>query len=333
MLFSGLAVSARAQTPDYSQQLRDIGNSLTLLNNTLGNISNPAGPLLSEADYDYRMNQLVSILSYGQSVSQKNNIFSILKEINSNSKLAAELAGNAWWATNSAFSLALGGYSNVFPDDDHFQDTRHSYSFPQLLSIWSARLQSRTADPLTVLNQGWFNQFGEREVRTYANGDAATRVRRGYTWFDWMSDAMRSNLQQVATSQLYPSETEASNSVAALYDSYAEDFNTNAVPETPEFEVEVRQVNGFDAISSPMEDFISDLQPPTTGGISEIVVLPAFDLGGIHTQQYKFDFDTSITPYCRGVMSFIWAVMGGAMIFRLLSGEWAFYTSLGRTTR
>lgn len=325
-------VSVNAQSsPDYTQQLITLQNELNLINNSIGNLG-----VLTESNFDYNMDWLFDIMlgpadsqtGNRPSVSNTKNIVALLQAINSGVRRQSDvLASNPWWNTNSAFVLTKGYYAQVYPDEPTHGN--YAFSFPQFMSKWSGSL-TMPLSSATMSTAEWNNRWNWTESRFPRNYPNAANP---YTWFDWMTEAMRSNIQQVATSQLYPSQSEASNSVQALYDSYSEEFNTNAVPETPEFEVEVRNVTGFDSISTPMEDFISDLAPPTTGGDSEIVVLPSFDLGGIHTQQYKFDFATSITPYCRGIMSFIWAVMGGAMIFRLLSGEWAFYTSLGRSTR
>lgn len=339
----GLVGSVRAQSPDYSTQLSQILsalNGLALDNNdimvdlnaiegVLGNMASPNGYLLSEAEYNYRMDELMTALTYNQSVSNRRNILSLLDSIAASSK---SLAANAWWATNSAFANSFAGYSAAFPDDG--LNSVSSYSFPEFLSLWSGRLQTRASNPTSALaNNGWYSLFGQNDFNALSGASSADKVRRGYTWFDWVTDMMRSNAVVRDSLAAYASQAEAEQYLTSLDESTAEEFATNAPPQVDEFEIEMPPgLDGFQTVSGPFEDFISDLTPSLTGADSEITVLPAFTIGGISTQAYKFDFNNSIVPYCRAVMSFLWAVLCGAMMFRLLSGEWAYYCSLGRTS-
>lgn len=337
LLYFGLAVSASAQSPDYTQQLITLQNELNSINNTLGNIYNPAGPLLSEAEFDHLTDFLFDIMlgpadhltGNRQSVSNTKNVLSLLQQLNLNVKRAGDLAGNAWWATNSAFALTAPNYARVYPSEE--PNSARTVSFPQLMSRWSSMLTvgfgSSNPTSAETMRRMWYNNyFGAVRSSGYDQDNP-------YTWFDWMADMMRSNAVVRNTLAAYASESEAEQSLASYEESTAEEFTTNAPPQVNDFEIEMPQgLSGFQTVSDAFEDFISDLTPSLTGGDSEITVLPALSVGGISTTAYKFDFNNSIVPYCRAVMSFLWAVMCGAMMFRLLSGEWAYYCSLGRTT-
>lgn len=96
------------------------------------------------------------------------------------------LAGNPWWATNSAFALTYSAYSHAYPDDDIANN--FSYSFPQAFSSFLSMINHRNNSQIPAtytLNDEW----GMDYVRSLGNGVA----RRPYNWFDWMSDATRSN--------------------------------------------------------------------------------------------------------------------------------------------
>lgn len=99
------------------------------------------------------------------------------------------LAANPWWATNSAFAIHRNGYTSAYPDDG--LNSSYSYSFPQFMSIWSSRLSIANVQPSSATLAGWWNFFGTPDVSQLTG---QSLIRRGYTWFDWASDAMRSNM-------------------------------------------------------------------------------------------------------------------------------------------
>lgn len=106
-----------------------------------------------------------------------------------------------------------------------------------------------------------------------------------YTWFDWISDYLRSNL--VLTTSY--SET---NLVDELYQAgYDVDQPVTNVP-LPEYslpseesipEAESALASGLSSIN----DLIDNLPKPSTGGNAEIVVIPEFSVGGIHVPEYR----------------------------------------------
>lgn len=326
-------VSASAQSPDYTQQLITLQNELNLINNHIGNLG-----VLTESNFDYNMDWLFDIMlgpvdsqtGNRPSVTNTKNILALLQSINSAVRQSGDiLAGNPWWSTNSAFAFTRGQYNSVYPNE--FPNGTYTYSFPQFISKWSGLLSYPYTGNTMPDFAHWFDWFGRYNPST---GRPITfNSDNPYTWFNWVSDMMRSNAIVRAHLAAYTSESEAEQSLTSLDSSTAEEFATNAPPQVDEFQIEMPPgLTGFQTVSDAFEDFIDDLTPSLTGGDSEITVLPALSVGGISTTAYKFDFNNSIVPYCRAVMSFLWAVMCGAMMFRLLSGEWAYYCSLGRTS-
>lgn len=108
------------------------------------------------------------------------------------------LAGNPWWATNSAFVLTQPRYSLVYPHET--PDSAYSYSFPQFLSKWSAMLcypWSGTSIGSSDIREKWWSYWGRNRYGGGLTGGISTT--QPYTWFDWMSDATRSNWVLQAT--------------------------------------------------------------------------------------------------------------------------------------
>lgn len=261
----------------------------------------------------------------------------------SNAPSGGDLNGNPWWATNSAFALAYGGYSNVYPDDDFGQNTKHSFSFPQFLSIWSGRMQAHVADPLTVFNEGWYNQFGEVDIRAhFLNQDAAGRVRRGYTWFDWVSDFMRSNL--VATSAVNTNEL-AQWALQSGAD-YVEDFSS----ESNQIATAQAITNGIDDLLTSTDDITTGVEqnattlfssfhfdrllPETyTGGDPTIEIFPESTIGGVHVSAVRGSIviPNGVAYWVNLVSRFIWSVLFLVAFFALTKNEYTYWVSLGHT--
>lgn len=309
LLFSGLVANAEN---NYYQNLIDIYNQLNHIDGHIGDVNR---------DNNLYYSQIVQLLE------QLNGV--------SNGVVASPdvLAGNPWWATNSAFVLTKPQISLAYPDE--VPESNYSFSFPQFMSKWSSFLtypQNNGGHPTSYsdLLSSWHGYFGTGRF----NSRAAPSNIHPYTWFDWVSDMMRSNAVVRNHLAAYTSQSEAEQSLTSLDQSTAEEFATNAPPSVDPFEIEMPPgLTGFQTVSDAFGDFIADLNPSLSGANSAIQVLPSFSLGGISSPSMWFDFNNPlIVPYCRAVMSFLWAVLCGSMMFRLLSGEWAYYTSLGRTT-
>lgn len=137
------------------------------------------------------LNRLPDILdSNEQQVRLLKSLSNVLSHASSGGKDV--LAGNPWWGTNSAFALTTVGYNQVYPKTP----LNGLYSFPQLASMWSSMLtypQDGSFAPASSVS--WVNMFGTARLQHggwygYFNP---------YTWFDWMSDATRSNWVAQAT--------------------------------------------------------------------------------------------------------------------------------------
>lgn len=117
------------------------------------------------------------------------------------------LAGNPWWTTNSTFRMVVGGGGSITPPDP---DGNYSaFPFQHFMSYWSYALTrgmgtASSVSASTLANKGnWLNNYyGATSKRPLGilNGTTYSGT-QPYTWFDWVSDAMRSNLVAQATQQ------------------------------------------------------------------------------------------------------------------------------------
>ena len=346
LLCFGLAVSVNAQSPDYTQQLIGLQNELNLINNHIGNLD-----VLTESNFDYEMNWLTDIMlgprdpytGGRQSVTSTRNIVSLLQSINSGIRQSGDiLAGNPWWGTNSAFALTLYNYNRVYPSES--PDTVGTFSFPQFVSKWSSILTvpAGSAGPISDVRQKWFNTyFGYLRRGSFDQANP-------YTWFDWMTDAMRSNLVVLAqlsslsaisnalTTSSYSTLTQELSQELGSSSYTDPEYTTNALPEYEDL-VEYADTSdaesAMDDAQSAMNSRIEALSGMVDGSYnSELVVIPQFSVGGISVQRRTFDFaDNDVVRFARPLMRFLWGVMLFASLFALASTEFAYYANLGRT--
>lgn len=175
------------------------------------------------------------------------------------------LAGNPWWATNSAFGLTKVGYDLVYPSER--PNSQWSFSFPQFLSKWSSflTLPVGTQNSLTWLSSNWQDQFGYKWKADNFGGSFTREY--PYTWHDWMADAMRSNWTERATWRSYVHDVDiagfaSSNAIAddisyqQYQDSHAvneanDDMRSSTEPEQPDYTVA--------SVDSPADDDREDL--------------------------------------------------------------------------
>lgn len=252
------------------------------------------------------------------------------------------LAGNPWWATNSAFALTKYYYELAYPQEE--PNNNYTFSFPQFASRWSGFLtmpwEKVSITPASLRTQWYDGETSFGYNRFLSAGYGRPTGSNPYTWFDWMSDAMRSNITLVSTLANSSTSDLASDSAAADQDveDYIEEEDIDTTPEEiPDFEIErPADLSGYSDVSDSMSDVLSSFQNKinTNPGShsSEITVIPEFTVGGIHVDEYKGDLNESgIASTAHGVMAFVWSMMGICFTFQLLSREWAFYTSLGRS--
>lgn len=225
------------------------------------------------------------------------------------------LAGNPWWSTNSGFNL---DYYNMTRNGAFPSSPYGFYSFPQLVSLLSSTYyQPHISD----------YPYDTSDFDRWGTGGANWKT-GVYTFFDWLADYYKSNLV-LNTSSSYSNLL----SESSFYDT-SDDSNPTNVP-LPQYSLPAsEQISGaHDTLTSAEYDFqdkLDSLQPNYTGGDDEIVVIPAFSVGGINVREYRARLGTSITPVCRLVASFIWYVGLFAFLFSFAKSEFVYYASLGK---
>lgn len=219
-----------------------------------------------------------------------------------------------WWYTNSSFATDWSMYPYVYPADDQY----FMRSFPQEFSgLMSALVRQRITSADGADDWASWGLYKEN----YRNGD-------GNTWFDWISEALVSNIV-LSTSPSY------SNLVAeaVTYDT-SDDSNPTNVPlpgySLPDSEIVAGASDTLNSVESGLQDKFDSLQANYTGGDDEIVVIPAFSVGGINVREYRARLGTTITPLCRRVASFIWYVGLFAFLFSFAKSEFVYYATLGK---
>lgn len=297
---------------------------LEALSRSVGDKTSPAtGTLLYYQKQQY--SRLYSILAALEGLSNVVQNASINSSSSAAPSFVDVLAGNPWWATNSAFALTQRDYSRAYPNE--YPNNAGTFSFPQFLSQWSGFLtypnnNSGNTINLATLRQNWDKYFGLAS-RTWDANSA-----KPYTWFDFMADAMRSNwvLQSSAidssatdsdyivnhldtiTESSYRNEFYSySNSVASISNNilitskvstnelmqFAENpINTEPEPETnalPSFELSLGEIEG-----NPFDPFVDDIQNLLPSwdpqGSPNMVVIPEMTIGGIHVPMGQADF-------------------------------------------
>lgn len=232
------------------------------------------------------------------------------------------LAGNPWWYTNSVFTdnpATLSTVSPVNPLTPTFRSFPEAFS--EYMSFVNSGYQVDNYHFIPLVRDRW-------GLSKYTSSFPAVRT-EPYTWFDWIADYLKSNL-------VLTTSTSESNMIDELYqagfDTSVDDSITNTP--LPGYEFPVEDVSSLqDVVASgetSFENFVDSISKPGTGGNSEIVVIPEFTVGGIHVREYRADLNTSIVPYCRRVLIFLYYVGVGVFIFQLAKSEYTYYATLGR---
>ena len=264
-------------------------------------------------------------------------IATLLEEIASNTRNAGNvvdvLAGNPWWATNSAFAVVNAAYTSAYPNES--PNLTYTYSFPQFMSLWSSSLTMPNNNTSTTytraqLDSGvWAEFFGKYRRRT------SFTAANPYTWFDWVADAMRSNwvIQAGSFASSYRTLTNDVEQAGFTEDhtvtNAALPQHVNVISET-QSDTSAGQASaaaGGQVLSAKVEQLQDMLDGQKD---SWITVIPEFDVGGIYVRRYEANMNTPITQACHSVMVFLWYVILFASLFNLAQTELAFYLNLGR---
>lgn len=218
------------------------------------------------------------------------------------------LAGNPWWATNSAFARNWQAYNLVYPVAES------GYSFPE---AFSAFLAGRTTT--AVSRRDLVDSFG------------IDGINQGhlYTFDDWLAEWLKSNM-------VLTTATSYSNLAAEIAATdYTEDsLPTNTpLPNYRDFIADADTSAAQDSIvgaESILQGKIEDLSGRIGYGNAEIVLIPAMTVGGIQVREVRASLDSPITGVAHAICVFIWYVALFASLFHLASCEFAFYANLGR---
>lgn len=242
------------------------------------------------------------------------------------------LAGNAWWATNSAFTLGWGAYGQVFPDDGANYSSR--FSFPQFLSVWSSRLQNDSSFPSQSDLKTWYDRWwGASWVKTKYGSNTQDAYRRGYTWFDWMSDAMRSNWVLQSSLAGLAGTTDAPAAVDTAAQSAVDDGGTDGTNGVPEMVVEKMDVGGVEeALELVDADAVGDMLPASfTDANPEFVLFAGGRYGDVTVPEVRgsFAIPEHVAEYIRGVATWLWRVALFVGCFVIVKQEVAFWSTLG----
>lgn len=235
---------------------------------------------------------------------------------------------NPWWYTNSDFSVRWDYYQDAFPTSPNQDDfSGMPQSFPQAFSEFASWLNSGL-----YFSQGdnpqdlaaW-DQFGASKYASPLHDGQA------YTAFDWLADFLKSNMAFQAS--LFGS---ASLSNALEEAGSTEDFSTTNVPlppfALPEVEIDQNAVDTLQNAQSTLENKVQSIMPGTSGN-AEIVLIPAFSVGGINVSEYRASLDSPIVATCRIVCSFIYGVSLFAYLLGLAKDDWVYYSTIGKHWR
>lgn len=261
-------------------------------------------------------------------------ISTLLQEIATNTRNAGNavdvLAGNPWWATNSAFAVVNAAYNSAYPSES--PNGTYTYSFPQFLSLWSASLTMPSGSTTTTytreqVEQQWAQWFGKyRRARTFS-------AAYPYTWFDWMSDAMRSNwlLHASLAGTTNAPSVEDTAATAAVDD--GDTSGTNAVPEMV---VERMNVSGVeDALELIDSDAVGDMLPSSfTDANPEFVVFSGGRYGAVTVPEVRGSLAVpeNVARYLHGVATWLWRVALFIGCFCIVRQEVAYWSTLGGST-
>lgn len=221
------------------------------------------------------------------------------------------LAGNPWWYTNSSFSLARGG--QIYPVDYVNSSPFVSGSFEEVLS-WFMMLRNAGPSEISSREDLW-NHWGFDSSNRRTMGD--------YAFEDFLADWLKSNIVMVAGS---------SNETAQMEYDAEETIASNSLPEYVLQKPTASDFGWRSAVSGSMEGILDAVKPGTGSSDAEIVVIPAFSVGGVSVDEYRANLEYApVVQVANGVMRFIWSVLMATGMIVLASKEWAYWSTLGKT--
>lgn len=162
--------------PDYSTRLQSLQTSVdsfSLRNHTdLDNIT-------------WQNRDLLNLLS--------NRLSTISSQLSSVGRDV--LAGNPWWATNSAFSHLYATASQVHPT----VSGNNLMSFPELMSFWSAQLMPFSGSGRVNSSNPSSGDYWSKMWGLNRQNSGNTWQGRSFSWFDFMAEVAKSNWVSSAT--------------------------------------------------------------------------------------------------------------------------------------
>lgn len=186
--------AALSGLPDYSSRLSSILTALDVL----GTIDYHLQNFRSEAHTDSGAinSSLSSILTATRNDTSviSNQLERVIGKLSISSSTPA--GSDPWWSTNSEFALIGQNYSLVRPTDT--DSNIGTMSFPQFMSSWG-RLLTRPWNRFNgnlsqaTLARDWYHYWGATDPWASSTYLSSFTPQNPYSWYDWMSDAMRSN--------------------------------------------------------------------------------------------------------------------------------------------
>lgn len=172
--------------------LPSMGNTVYELLQTLTQMS-----LRQKVNLPY-LNRLPDILdSNEQQVRLLKSLSNVLSHASGGTDV---LAGNPWWTTNSTFTFVTGQGTVTPPDQD---GNYNAVNFPYFMSTWSRSLTRGMGNQASVSAsqraRDWWKYYGATAQLPLGSSVKTYTPNQAYTWFDWMSDATRSNWVAQAT--------------------------------------------------------------------------------------------------------------------------------------
>lgn len=226
------------------------------------------------------------------------------------------LAGNPWWATNSAFALTWSDTGTGVP----IPIARAGWSFPEVLSFLTA---SRVRYEFGEFASAW-DSFG------YGTDNSQNGV---FTFEDWMADAMRSNLVLQAS---LGGTTDAPDAVDTAAIAAVDDGSTDGTNGVPEMVVEKMAVSGVEAGLELVDaQSVGDMLPASFSDANpEIVVFSGGRYGDVDVPEVRASLaiPEDVARYISGVATWLWRVALFVGCFVIVRQEVAYWSTLGGST-
>lgn len=243
---------------------------------------------------------------------------------------------NPWWSTNSYFVNKYNQLAAVYPKDPDNSSSR--YSFPEFLSLWGIRLTQQSTEPPTMasVQRDWFDEWGVRKFNRYTSTDMRRQL--GYTWFDWISDAFKSNLVLTSTpgTNALLAAVERTGATEMVYGDTASTTNAAPVVTNQLEQLEINQLDIDDA-SSIVDDVVGAIPVETiiptdyTGGDPHVRIFGGATYGSITVDPVDANFE--LPPTVRNALHaaarFLWRVLFLVAVWGIVRSEFDFWSTLG----